>query len=253
MKNYVSLCAIVRDEELYIREWIQYHYSLGIEQFYIYNNESKDNTYSLVQSLSDSYPIELMNVVGSPAQLQTYEHCLQQHRKDSRWIGFIDADEFIVPVRPFKKWLTMYEQHAGVAMHWYLFGSNGHEHYTPDAVVERFTRRQPDVNPHIKCFVNPLKTKNALTPHRFTHNGFLVDEHMKPFDNDQVLQYNGTADMIQINHYATKSKRECEKRRQTARADTGEVRNIEEFFKCHDRNEVEDLKAKFIWDGIHVF
>ena len=30
-------------------------------------------------------------------QLFAYDHCLQTYGQESKWIGFIDTDEFIVP------------------------------------------------------------------------------------------------------------------------------------------------------------
>lgn len=43
--NYgISIAAIVKDEVEYIEEWIQFHILMGIEHFYIYDNESSDGT-----------------------------------------------------------------------------------------------------------------------------------------------------------------------------------------------------------------
>lgn len=37
------LCAIAKNEERYINEWVNYHYSLGFDKIVIYNNnDSRD-------------------------------------------------------------------------------------------------------------------------------------------------------------------------------------------------------------------
>ena len=42
-KYNVSICAIFKNEALYLKEWIEFHRIVGIEHFYMYNNNSEDN------------------------------------------------------------------------------------------------------------------------------------------------------------------------------------------------------------------
>ena len=42
-KYKVSICAIFKNEGKYLREWIEFHRIIGIEHFYLYNNNSDDN------------------------------------------------------------------------------------------------------------------------------------------------------------------------------------------------------------------
>lgn len=37
---YVALCAIVRNENDYIREWIDYHHFIGVDKFYVFDHMS---------------------------------------------------------------------------------------------------------------------------------------------------------------------------------------------------------------------
>lgn len=39
----LSVCSIFKNEAPYLREWIEYHLIVGIEHFYLYNNNSEDN------------------------------------------------------------------------------------------------------------------------------------------------------------------------------------------------------------------
>jgi hypothetical protein len=43
IKHYLSICAIFKDEAPYLQEWIEFHRLLGVEKFYLYNNNSRDN------------------------------------------------------------------------------------------------------------------------------------------------------------------------------------------------------------------
>lgn len=245
--NYLSLCAVLQNEAAYLDEWVRYHAMLGIEHFYLYDNDSTDATVMLIKKLSLEFPISFKPIHGCPSQFRAYEDCLANVKPLTRWITFIDCDEFIVPRIKLHTWLPKFESYPGVAMHWYLFGSNGHDIYNPTPVVERFTKRQVDVNPHIKCFVDPTRTNKCHTAHRFLHNSDIVDEKFKPIKNNSPLAEEGSCDDIQLNHYVTKSYEECMQRRSRRRADTGELRDAEGFFAAHDRNEVEDFKALNIW------
>lgn len=40
---YLSVVLIVKNASRYIEEWINYHRIVGVEKFYIYDNESNDN------------------------------------------------------------------------------------------------------------------------------------------------------------------------------------------------------------------
>ncbi|XDE60951.1 glycosyltransferase family 92 protein [Arthrospira platensis BEA 1257B] len=43
-----SICAIMRDEGCYLMEWLEFHKLVGVERFYLYNNNSVDNTQDIV-------------------------------------------------------------------------------------------------------------------------------------------------------------------------------------------------------------
>ncbi|MDE6460455.1 MAG: glycosyltransferase family 92 protein, partial [Paramuribaculum sp.] len=39
-KYYLAVCAIAKNEGSYFKEWIDWHLSVGVEKFYIYDNGS---------------------------------------------------------------------------------------------------------------------------------------------------------------------------------------------------------------------
>ena len=38
--NYLAICAIVKDENDYLPEWLDYHFRLGVEKIYLYDDDS---------------------------------------------------------------------------------------------------------------------------------------------------------------------------------------------------------------------
>ena len=43
LRYKTAICLIFKDEAPFLQEWIEYHHLIGIEHFYLYNNNSTDN------------------------------------------------------------------------------------------------------------------------------------------------------------------------------------------------------------------
>ena len=248
--NYLAIAAIVKREGRYLDEWITYHKYLGVEHFYIYdNNDVDDGTIEVCSKFPEVERIVWPGYVQQPA---VHTSCIQTFRNASRWIAFIDVDEFFVPVATKKlpELLSNYEKYAALCVHWRLFGSNKQTVYSAFPVTERFTRCAPEIDRHIKSIVDPSRTLNWVTAHRFTHTYIAVDEAGRMVPEMESRPEPATADLVQLNHYVTKSYEECYQRRSApgvTRADMPENRTMATFFPGHDRNEVEDLRARDIY------
>ena len=51
-KYFISVACIIKNEGPYLKEWIEYHKLIGVEHFYVYDNESSDDT-KIVNKLVD--------------------------------------------------------------------------------------------------------------------------------------------------------------------------------------------------------
>lgn len=73
--DYLSLCLICKDENDYLPEWLDYHILMGVDRFYIYDNESR---VSLREGLDiDRSWVVVVDITGRAMQLSAYDHCLQ--------------------------------------------------------------------------------------------------------------------------------------------------------------------------------
>ncbi len=59
MKYYLSICAIFKNEAAYLGEWIEFHRLAGVEHFYLYNNLSDDNYFSVLKYYIDKGTVTL--------------------------------------------------------------------------------------------------------------------------------------------------------------------------------------------------
>lgn len=224
-KFEVAVCCIVRDEE-YLIEWIEYHISIGVAKFYIYDNESIIPANETLASFIDSGLVEVISFPGEVMQLPAYHHCLEHYGPLCKWIAFIDADEFIVPktlTGNLPGFLKAYEAYAGLGINWLVFGSNGHIE-KQDSTIHSFTRRSLKsyvANKHIKSIVQPQFVIKALTPHDFEY------KKKKYGVNENFVALTGpfsphSSNKIQINHYFTRSETDFMHKKGRGRADTDE-------------------------------
>jgi hypothetical protein len=243
--NYMAICAIAKDEGPYLKEWIEWHLKNGVEKFYIYDNGSKDDTTTVLKPYIEKGIVEYTYYPGYRRQIASYDDCLRRHRHDSRWIAFIDIDEFIVPVRDNSiiEFVRRLEEYPAVEINWLVYGSGGIKTKKPGDVMARFKyHSRPDniLNRHVKSIVNPRKVFTMTGCHEAARmTGRTVDSH------GDIVTVNfkhrePQHDVIRINHYAVKSLEEFREKCSKGRA-SGRKRSIDmNYFHMYDLNDIKD-------------
>ena len=89
----------MKNEAPYIREWITYHRIVGVEHFYIYDNESEDNLKEVLQPYIDARVVTYIYFPGCLKQKAAYNNAIKCFKNETKWIAIIDIDEFIVPIK----------------------------------------------------------------------------------------------------------------------------------------------------------
>lgn len=240
--HYLAVCAIAKDEGVYLKEWIEWHIKMGVEKFYIYDNGSKDDTLNVLKPYIDSGIVDYKYFPGQKMQIKAYDLCIDNHRLDTRWLAFIDIDEFIYPVKDktVVEFLKRFENFPAVEINWLVYGSNGHLLKSDRPVMERFTRHSRGshyLNHHVKSIVNPRRVYNMIGCHEAARiRGKAADSHGNPVSvsfRDREPQQ----DVIRINHYAVKSREEFMEKQRRGRA-SGRQRPVpDSYFVEYDQNE----------------
>lgn len=242
--NYLSICAIVKNEAPYIREWIEYHKLVGIDKFYIFDNESTDNLKEILKEYIDNNIVEYHFIKGSCKQLYCYSLATKKYKLKTYWMAYIDIDEFIVPVNKenISQILENYETAGALGINWCLYGSGKHENKPTGLVIENYKYRANDnfnINKHIKLIANPRKIKKFKTPHfALLKNNFNIINTENEIVNDS-LSKKISINKIRINHYFTKSKEEFLLKIDKGKADTKGKRTFADFI-YHDKNDFYD-------------
>jgi len=209
---YLSLCLIVKNENNYLQEWIDYHILLGVEHFWIYDNESTIPVENTLKTYIQSGWVTVHHIEGRVVQMYAYDHCIQTYGRLSKWIGFLDTDEFIVPHTPnlLSTYLRDFEQYGGFAISSLFFGDNGHKHSPPAGQIAGYRKRTPERfsrNRFVKMIVQPEKVIYPISPHSFVfkEGAYCVNEKKLRVDAQEFPCH---ADSIHINHYFTRSEEE---------------------------------------------
>ena len=97
-KNGICICSIGKNENLYIREFLDYHLSLGIKKIIIYDNNDIDgeNFENVIKDYIAKNLVELIDVRGlTSIQIPIYNYCYQNNKNLYDWIILLDLDEYI--------------------------------------------------------------------------------------------------------------------------------------------------------------
>ena len=88
----VAIIAIAKNEQLYIKEWLDYHLNLEFDKIIVADN---DDELLLSGFSSDKVIIEDYTGVER-VQAKAYKELFKKYRNDYDWIAFFDIDEFLV-------------------------------------------------------------------------------------------------------------------------------------------------------------
>lgn len=257
MSRYrLAVVAIVKDEAPAMFEWMAHHAALGVEQFFIYDNGSTDGTRAEIEAHPGPARAKIIDWPMQHGQFPAYSDALTRFGARCDWMAFIDADEFVVPLKGERllDLLGDYSAHAGLAAPWAVYGSAGHDRRPEGLVVENYQRRAPldvEMNGFLKCFVQPSRIAlKVTTPHIFrTRDGSsIVLDDFTPVDPDTggFLRPPHRPSRLRINHYVVKSREDFEVKTRRGLVTPSDARD-HYFFDAHDRNdEADDVALRFV-------
>lgn len=229
----LAVGAIVKNEARHIEEWLKFHERAGVDQFYIYDDGSTDDTLQIAQSCLSSAQVTVLpwsqrlrsqsQSVAFNNQVFAYGHCLSNFGKNFRWMTFIDIDEYLVPVSDasIKDALRDLRDVPLIVLPWVMFGTSGHRAKVFGSTVRNYTQRlKPGVKEEVrgvfnfKCIFDPcavtrlhvhrIKVENSVYAWNDKGEKFLFTAALKP----SAL----SAEKIQLNHYYSRSWEDVEEK-----------------------------------------
>lgn len=217
-KYNLSICAIFQDEAPYLKEWIEFHKLIGVEHFYLCNHCSTDHYKEVLEPYIRSGLVELKENATAANDIQTfnpiqcnyYTACLKEANGVSKWVAFIDIDEYLFPIKaqPLSEFLKDYEQYGGVCANWLMFGTSKVKKIpTNKLLMETLTQCTDKFfwgNSYVKSIVRPERASHFISPHNpiYLEGYFQVNTDKLPFEGDSSVYVQ--TNKLRINHYWTK-------------------------------------------------
>lgn len=216
-KYDLSIGAIFQNEAPYLKEWIEFHRLMGVQHFYLYNHLSTDHYKKVLKPYIDSGLVDLYklpkktrNVFFNTVQCSVYTEIVRNNKGISKWIAFLDIDEFLFPVTAgnLNDFLKNYEDCPGVCVNWQIFGTSNIGRIPEDRLmIEMLTHCAPmeeKVNFHVKSIVRPEFVDFFENPHFavYIKEFAQVNTDKIPFSGpfSPYIQVNA----LRINHYWTR-------------------------------------------------
>lgn len=264
-----ALVGVAKMEKSYILEWIRYNLHIGFDVIYLYENDDEPVYAEMLKEFPQVKVIPFPGP-GTPQHSIQYlilEDFCKNYKDQHTWFIHLDCDEFLVLKKHksiqelCKEYLSNNE--GGLAICWVMFGDSGQKISSPEPVTFRFTRSErPD--PQKQIDVKSIVCSACID--NFQDNFHAPDLKQGIIRNTSGAIVKGkktsqVTDVAQINHYFCKSFEEFQLRK--IRGDVGypsthpkkfgntpDSRCQLSFYRFYNRNEIEDLSAKHIYEKV---
>lgn len=267
----VVICAMAKNEHLYINEWVKHHINIGFDKIYLYDNDEKHSSY-IGDFIDKNYlgKVEIIDIRGQVKehlQHDIYTNFYNTHTFD--WCLFIDIDEFLVGVGNVKIFLKKFTSINQIRIRWRLFGDdNLITRDTTKPVMSSFKRvinyslnrnlkDRGNLEIQGKAFVRGnLDNVVIRSPHFAsygTRNNVIPSclPSGMPCNSKVVIREYYGRETIYINHYMTKTLSEFVNQK-LSRTDAvfGDTLKLDYFWRI---NEKTKEKIKYLKDiGINI-
>ena len=207
-----------------MKEWIEFHEMIGVEHFYLYNNNSEDNFKDVLKPYIDRELVTLIDWPYDQAQIMAYKHFYDAYRNETQWVTFLDIDEFFCPryKKNLYEWVRSKDKYPVLLIYWRMFGTSGRLHHdNNDFIINQYVVSWDHLYHCGKCLINTdydISVFNATTHHLtqvlYPIYGGIINIKVTPansfgwfvFDPFHFsFLYKEERFCIQINHYWSKA------------------------------------------------
>lgn len=245
-KDKYMVIACAKNENDYIREWIEHYKKLDFDKIIICDNNDDESLIDVIDDYVNSGFVEIFNCRGLRSfQVQLYSmFCREGNYK---WCGYFDCDEFLELniYDSIKEYLNTKPNDICISFNWLMFGSNEKLFKEDGLVQDRFKYPVSPISLYTEnCFIKSLVRggdffKNGcwfngshipLTEPMYVHNigGYFNTDS----ESHQVLPPRYKEGYIK--HYYTKSFEEWSKKAQRGWPDGTENLLLYRYFVCQD-------------------
>jgi hypothetical protein len=260
----VCICTIAKQENKYVREFVEHYKNYGVDKIFLYDNNDLDGEFfqQEINNYIKSNFVEIINFRGKIRPLfDMMNDCYKKNFKNYDWLIFFEMDEYIHlnNFKNIKKFLNndKFNNCQKIQLNWVIHTDNNLLYYENRPLKERFPEIEDNAKKNninaiifIKCILKGhIPNIKIRSVHSINHNLQSCDgfgNYVKdngPFASHPDFRY------YYIDHYNFKSTEEFIKK-----INKGDVlfykdyqlQRIIFYFKI---NKVTKEKIKFIEEG----
>ena len=259
------IITIVKDEQLYLEEWIVYHLNLGIDRLFIYEDINSTSHLSITSKYKN---VELRNVMDlfkieqeradeiiRRLNLQKFQNnyfnlAYKTVKPYFDWCFIMDVDEYITIDDDLHTILAKYNDYDAFMLQWQNYNANGlyYKPKTPYSLIDTYTETCGFSK--IDCITRNTK-KICLNCNRYDYvfmmhwpynlSKWCLSNFTKSF-------YDKAYDHIYLRHYITKSYEEYIYKLYIRGMCHLDHRKIDDFFgynpNMNDQKTIDDINRK---------
>ena len=96
-----GICCIIKNEQEYIQDWIEYHIKLGFSEIHLFEDTGSKTHSHITDNYKEVY-LHPLNIIGDYSfkkdykQANLYQWFYENYRFEMEWCAFIDSDEYIM-------------------------------------------------------------------------------------------------------------------------------------------------------------
>lgn len=222
---YSSICLLIRDENKYLAEWLNHHLKL-VDHIYIYDNGLNEKTTEIItENNFTSEEITKITIIDwttshKNVQEEAYNDFLEKYGSETRWVAFIDSDEFLSldSEKNINEILETNIKYTEIQLKFVEYNANGLVNYEDKPVQERFTQ---EFNEFAELY-----HKEFVQPVRIDH----MDRHYAIYDDPYGKYIDEKKELVHIKHYYTKSFEEWVEKMKRGSSDPNYLKKYGEFF-----------------------
>ena len=241
-KYILSCCALIKNEQKYLKEWLDHYINQGVEHFYLIDNGSTDNTLNIIKQYNNITLFKDNRKHPFEQELMLKDNLLPII-KESKWSMIVDSDELITGQNGYtiKSYLEKIPLSIGVIyVIWKMFIGKNNDITQMTDIKTRFNYdylndstmyNNPHYWKHLQYFLmfgkSIFRTRDLyiLRVHKTVVRGDIIDNFNKPDKlfpdtlawsckhmNEEALK---KADIV-LNHYFIKTPKAYENRMKKA-------------------------------------
>lgn len=142
------IAACMRDEALFLIEWLAHHFAVGFDRISVFTNDCSDGTDAMLRLIAEHAPVDWYDNPGPYDKAGTIQKTALAmafalpHVKSATWVMHIDADEYLNVTcgdRSVSALTDRIPQADAIGVQWRHFGKGGIDKWPGDSILDRFT------------------------------------------------------------------------------------------------------------------